>query len=163
MKAILAMFGAALLCAAAAGQAAPVFSIKQNVASDNFAAQTLKKGAWEFGVLAGGGAGLGKSDDTQFVLAGGRLGYVLTRDHLPGWLRGNFQWTVDLMPILTVFPPQGPIYGGGFKPVIWQWNFTSHKKFVPYFSADGGILFSARNVPPGDTSYVNFMPGASLG
>ncbi|MGB6392952.1 MAG: hypothetical protein WBF14_11335 [Candidatus Acidiferrales bacterium] len=163
MKAILAMFGAALLCAAAAGQAAPVFSIEQNVASDNFAAQTLKKGAWEFGILAGGGTGLGKSDDTQFMLAGGRVGYVLTGDHLPGWLRGNFQWTVDLMPILTVFPPQGPIYGGGFKPVIWQWNFTSHKKFVPYFSADGGILFSARNVPPGDTSYVNFMPGASLG
>jgi lipid A 3-O-deacylase len=170
--AVWGLLGALVVCGAAAGQSAGPATLgattsgaasAASAAGDDFAGQTIKKGTWELGLLGGGGEGLGKSDNTQFAFAGGRVGYVLTGEHLPGWLRGNFQWTVDMMPVLTVFPASGAIYGGGFKPVIWQWNFTSHRKFVPYFSADGGILFTTHNVPPGNTSYVNFMPGASFG
>jgi lipid A 3-O-deacylase len=118
--------------------------------------QSLKKGAIELGAFAGGGTGLGHSDGTQFVYAGGRAGYILTGDHLSGWLRGNFEWAVDAMPLYSVLPPGGAIYGGSFKPVIWQWNFTHGKKIAPYAAAHGGIVFSTSNVPPGDTSYVNF-------
>jgi len=118
--------------------------------------QSLKKGAIELGAFAGGGTGLGHSDGTQFVYAGGRAGYILTGDHLSGWLRGNFEWAVDVMPLYAVLPPAGAIYGGSFKPAIWQWNFTRGKKIAPYVAAAGGIVFSTRNVPPGDTSPVNF-------
>ncbi|HKM91566.1 MAG TPA: acyloxyacyl hydrolase [Candidatus Acidoferrales bacterium] len=118
--------------------------------------QSLKKGAVELGALVGGGTGLGHSDGTQFVYAGGRAGFILTGNHLPGWLRGNFEWAVDAMPVYTVLAPTGAIYGGSFKPAIWQWNFTRGKKIAPYVAAAGGIVFSTSNVPPGDTSTVNF-------
>ena len=119
-------------------------------------AEYLDRGAWEFGVFSGGGLGLGKSDTTQFMYAGGRIGLMLTGEHLHGWRRGEFEWAVDLMPMYTVFPPNSAVYGGSFKPVIWQWNFTSGKKIIPYVAAAGGIVFTRANVPPGDTSTVNF-------
>ena len=123
----------------------------------------LDKGTWELGLFGGGGMGLGKSDTTQFFYAGGRVGRVLTSDHLSGIFRGNFEWAVDVMPVYVVFPPESAVYGGSFKPAIWKWNFTSGKKIVPYFAAEGGIVFSASNIPPGDTSQVNFTPGAAFG
>ncbi len=119
-------------------------------------AQSMTRGTWELGVFSGGGIGLGKSDNTQFMYAGGRVGLVLTGEHGSGPFRGNFEWAVDLMPFYTVFPPASAVYGGSFKPVIWQWNFTSGKKIAPYVAAAGGIVFSTDDVPPGNTSPVNF-------
>jgi len=141
------LFALALPSLAPAQRSAPPSSLP---------AQPLPSRTWEFGVFSGGGLGLGKSDTTQFMYAGGRIGRVLTGEHLHGWLRGNFEWAVDLMPMYTVFPPGSAVYGGSFKPVIWQWNFTSRKKVVPYIAAAGGIVFSRHNIPPGDTSTVNF-------
>jgi lipid A 3-O-deacylase len=123
----------------------------------------IQKGTWELGLFAGGGIGLGKSDNTQFFYAGGRAGRVLTSDHLSGIFRGNFEWAVDVMPIYVVFPPESAVYGGSIKPAIWKWNFTSGKKIVPYFAAEGGVVFSRDNIPPGDTSQINFTPGAAFG
>jgi hypothetical protein len=34
---------------------------------------------------------------------------------------------------------------------------------VPYLAAEGGLLFSSTEIPPGDTSRVNFMPGGAVG
>ena len=127
------------------------------------AGDSLVRGAWEFSALGGGGSGLGKSDKTQFFYAGGRAGRVLTAEHLPGILRGNFEWAVDLLPVYSVFTPNGAVYGASFKPVIWQWNFTRGRKIVPYAAIAGGIVFTTRNIPPGDTSSVNFTPQASFG
>jgi lipid A 3-O-deacylase len=125
--------------------------------------ESLTKGTWEFGAISGGGVGLGHSDDTQFFFAGGRVGRVLTHGHLSVLLRGNFEWAGDFMPIYTVFPPSSAIYGGSFKPVIWQWNFTRGKRIAPYLAAAGGVLFSTHNVPPGNTSFVNFTPQGAFG
>ncbi|MGA7915168.1 MAG: hypothetical protein WCA00_08035, partial [Candidatus Acidiferrales bacterium] len=70
-------------------------------ADQNWVSQSLNK-TWELGVLAGGGTGLGKSGGTQFIYAGGRIGFILTHDHLPGLLHGNFEWAVDVMPLYAV-------------------------------------------------------------
>jgi len=138
-----------LLCSTIAAQAPPE--------------NPIQKGTWELGLFTGGGIGLGKSDNTQFFYAGGRAGRVLTSDHFSGIVRGNFEWAVDVMPIYVVFPPESAVYGGSIKPAIWKWNFTSGKKIVPYFAAEGGVVFSRHNIPPGDTSQINFTPGAAFG
>ncbi len=124
---------------------------------------SLTRGAVNLGFLAGGGTGLGKSDNTQFFYAGGRVGIVLTHDHLPGLLRGNFEWDFDVLPVYPVFPPSDGVWGGSIRPVIWKWNFTHGRKIAPYFAAEGGIVFTRDNIPPGDTSQVNFTPGAAFG
>lgn len=127
-------------------------------AAQNLPSDSLTRGTVELAPFIGGGSGLGKSSGTQFFYLGGRGGLVLTGEHLPGFLRGNFEWAVDVMPVYTVFTTNGAVYGASIKPVIWQWNFTSGQKFAPYVAAAGGIVFTTRNVPPGDTSQVNFTP-----
>jgi lipid A 3-O-deacylase len=124
---------------------------------------SLSVGTWELAPLVGAGSGLGKSANTQFFYAGGRVGRIFTGEHLPWFLRGDFEWAVDAMPVYTFFTPSGTVYGGSFKPVIWQWNFTRGQKFAPYVAAAGGIVFTTKNIPPGNTSYVNFTPQFVVG
>ena len=108
MKFISALIFALFLAAAVAAQDAP-----SAPAAQDWVSQSLKRGAWELGVLAGGGTGLGKSSGTQFVYAGGRAGLILTGNHLPGFLHGNFEWAVDVMPLYAVLPPARPDGDGG--------------------------------------------------
>ena len=145
--------------------AAAIFALLMatTISAQDLVASSLTRGTWEVGVFAGGGDGFGKSDNTQFMIAGSRIGWVLTGNHLPWILRGNFEWAVDLMPVYIVFPPNSAVYGASFKPAIWQWNFTHWKKASPFFAAAGGVLFTRQNIPPGDTSQVNFTPQADFG
>lgn len=164
MKIIVAIcFLLAFVCLAQAQDVPPQKAPKQDSSDQDLPTRSLTKGTWEFGLIGGGGEGLGMRTNTQFMYAGGRVGVVLSHEHLSGWMRGNFEWATDLMPIYVVFPPQSAIYGGSFKPVMWLWNFTSGKKIAPYFGPEAGVLFSAHNVPPGNTSYVNFTPGGVFG
>jgi len=143
--------------------AAALLFVASAAAAQDLPSASLTKGTWDLGAFAGGGTGLGKSDDTQFFFAGGRVGRIFTGEHLSGWARGNFEWAVDLMPVYVVFPPLSGVYGGSFKPVIWQWNFTGGKKFSPYAAIHGGVVFSRSNIPPGDTSDVNFTTQGVFG
>lgn len=67
------------------------------------------------------------------------------------------------MPMYTTFTPHGAVYGGSLKPVMLRWNFTRGGKVVPYVAAAGGIVFSTANIPPGNTSSVDFTPRAEFG
>src|ERR1700747_597468 len=140
-----------------------VLFIASAAAAQGLPSSSLTRGTWELGVFAGGGDGLGKSDNTQFLVAGGRGGLVLTGEHLPGILRGNFEWAVEVIPVYFVFPPNRGIYGGSVKPFLWEWNFTHFQKVSPFFGVAGGALFTRANIPPGDTSTVNFTPQIDLG
>ncbi|MGH9775587.1 MAG: acyloxyacyl hydrolase [Candidatus Acidiferrales bacterium] len=140
------------------------FFVMTGIASaQGLPSQSLARGTWELTPIVGGGTGLGKSDNTQFIFAGVRVGRVMTKEHLSGWAHGNFELAVDLLPLYEVFSTAGPVYGGGFRPAVFQWNFTRGQKFAPYINAAGGILFSTQNIPPGNTSYVNFTSQGGLG
>lgn len=126
-------------------------------------AASLMKGRWEFAATGSGGPGQAGASNTQFVYAGARIGRVLGGNHFSGWRRGNFEWAADFLPVYAVRMPQGTVYGSSFKPVIWQWNFTSGRRIAPYIAAGGGVLFTMHNVPPGNTSWVNFTPQGAFG
>jgi lipid A 3-O-deacylase len=159
----LALLLVSVSIAAAQTESTTPASAATTTTSDDYVHFSLERGKVNLGFLAGGGTGLGKSDNTQFLYAGGRIGLVLTHDHLPWLLRGNFEWDFDVLPMYPVFPPNGGVWGGSIRPVIWKWNFTHGRKIAPYFAAEGGIVFTRNNVPPGDTSQVNFTPGAAFG
>ena len=83
---------------------------------------------WDFGVWAGGGFSVpGGTKDTQAINAGVRLGKVLTDDLGGGFVRGNFEWSADLIPVYYVLQPAPAknAYGAGFNPVNLKWNFTN--------------------------------------
>jgi hypothetical protein len=120
---------------------------------------------WDLGVWAGGGFSVpGGTKDTQAVNAGVRLGKVLTGDHGGGFVRGNFEWSADLIPVYYVLQPAPAknAYGAGFNPVNLKWNFTNSARTVPYFELGGGVLFTNTEVPA-TTSTVNFVTHAALG
>ena len=120
---------------------------------------------WDFGVWAGGGFSVpGGTKDTHAFNAGVRLGKVLTDDHLGGFLRGNFEWSADLIPLYYIWQPAPAksAYSAAFNPVNLKWNFTSSARTVPYLELGGGVLFSNHAVPL-NTSHVNFVTHATLG
>ncbi len=118
---------------------------------------------WDLGVWAGGGFSVpGGTKDTQMMTAGVRLGKVLTGDHGGGFVRGNFEWSADVMPLYYVVQPGQNAYSAGFNPVNLKWNFTNSAKTVPYLEFGGGVLFSNTEVPAA-TSNVNFLTHAALG
>ncbi len=137
---------AIVLCAAAATAQTPL----------------SKAGTWEFGPWFGGGVGLGKSSDIHFLSAGARLGTILTHQIGTSRFRGSLEWAADVIPMYLVYQPNR-VYGGSFNPVVLKWNFTGGKRIVPFVAAEGGVLFTTREVPPGDTSTVNFTPGLASG
>jgi lipid A 3-O-deacylase len=135
------------------------------LASAQQTSKPLDDKPWELGVWAGGGFSVpGGTADTHLFNGGGRLGKVLTADHGSGFLRGNFEWAADVMPVYYIWQPAPAknAYGAGFNPVNLKWNFTNSAKTVPYLEFGGGVLVSSTEVPR-NTSTVNFLTHAALG
>jgi lipid A 3-O-deacylase len=117
---------------------------------------------WDTGIwFAGGHSVPGGTAGVSLFDAGVRLGKVLTHDHGPGFMRGNFEYAIDLVPLYLVHQ-NSTVYGGGFNPINLKWNFTSSRRVTPYLELGGGTLFSTRDVPNG-TNNVNFRTHGSLG
>ena len=135
------------------------------LASAQDSARPLDGKPWDLGVWAGGGFSVpGGTQDTHTMNAGVRLGKVLTGDHFGSVLRGNFEWSADLMPVYYIwqpFPAQNT-YAAAFNPINLKWNFTHAARRVPYLELGGGVLFSKHDVPV-NTSHVNFLTHAALG
>lgn len=130
--------------------------------AQNFTSESLHKDARNIAVWGEGGASVaGGVEDSELFSAGVRIGRVLTNELGSGILRGNFEYGVDLIP-LTIIQAPNTVYGAGVAPVNLKWNFTGAKRIAPYFELNGGVLFTASEVPP-DSSKVNFTSGATAG
>jgi hypothetical protein len=111
--------------------------------------------------IAGGHSVPGGTSVVGAFDLGVRLGKTLTQDHGRGFLRGNFEYAVDLLPVYEIHQTSW-VYGGGFNPINLKWNFTSAKHVTPYLELGGGTLFSTHDVPAG-TNSVNFRTHAAFG
>jgi hypothetical protein len=122
-----------------------------------------ERGGNEVQVWTGGGHGLsGSTSDTGVWNVGVRYGWVLTNPHGPGFLRGRFEYAVDVVPVFLVFQPVGTSYGFGINPFALKWNLDAGRRIVPYFELGGGTLFTSHEVPAG-TSQVNFTSSGAFG
>jgi lipid A 3-O-deacylase len=126
-------------------------------------------GGHEIELWTGGGHSVpGGTSGTSVWNVGARHGWILTRPFGPGFLKGRFEYAVDVVPLFVVFQdanefePASRAYGAGFNPLNLKWNFATRGKVVPYFELSGGVLFTNHDVPAG-TNNVNFTPGAALG
>jgi len=120
-------------------------------------------GGREIQVWTGGGPSVpGGTSDTSVWNVGFRYGWILTRPHGPGFLKGRFEYAVDAVPVFMVFQRYNTAYGAGFNPLGLKWDFAARGRIEPYLELGGGTLFTNHQVPIG-TSAVNFTPSAALG
>jgi hypothetical protein len=120
-------------------------------------------GGHELQLWGGGGHSVsGGTSKTGVGNVGLRYGWVLTRPHGPGFLKGRFEYAVDAVPLFLVFQPTNTSYGFGLNPIDLKWNFATRGDFVPFIELDGGTLFTSNEVPRG-TSKTNFTTSAALG
>ena len=125
--------------------------------------QVLRTPGWNKGVFVGGSTSFANTPSAQTFLAGARFGRVLTRELGHSALRGSFEMAVDVIPINEFWVDGNAQYAGAINPFIAKWNFTGGQTVAPYLAAVGGVVFSSSNLPPGDTSQVNFTSGLELG
>lgn len=111
---------------------------------------------------AGGHSVQGGTSNTGISDIGLRYGWVITGEHLPGFLRGRFEYVVDAEPLYLIYQPANTAYGVGFNPFGLKWNFARRGRLSPFFELSGGTLFTDHNVPT-YTNTVNFTSAAALG
>lgn len=120
-------------------------------------------GGHELQVWTGGGPSVpGGTQNTSVWNAGGRYGWILTRPHGPGFLKGRFEYFLEAVPVFVVFQKTDTAYGGGVNPLGLKWDFATRGRIVPYLELNGGTLFTNRDVPLGTTN-VNFTSAAAFG
>ena len=124
---------------------------------------SVKHPNWNYGLFAIGGSGLNNESDVHMFGVGGRLGRVLTEQHGPGVLRGTFEWNAELLPFYQFYYPGDKATGAVINPIVLKYNFTHGTNLAPYFEAIGGVIFTNKNFPPGDTAQINFNTGAAVG
>jgi len=78
----------------------------------------------------------------------------LTRELKWGPIRGRFAWGVEAMPLFAQFEPSA-IYGAGFAPVIWRWNFPPRPRWSVFAELSMGGLWTSDPIPE-DTGRANF-------
>jgi lipid A 3-O-deacylase len=120
-------------------------------------------GGHELQVWTGGGHSVpGGTSHTDVWNAGVRYGWILTRPHGPGFLKGRFEYLLDATPVFAVWQRFNTTYGGGLSPLGLKWNFATRSRVDPYLELNGGTLFTNKNVPPG-TNDVNFTSAGAFG
>src|SRR6202035_5926414 len=92
-------------------------------------------GGHEIEVWTGGGPSVpGGTSDTGVWNVGLRYGWILTRPHGPGFLKGRFEYALDAVPLFLVFQPANTAFGAGFNPLNLKWNFATRGRVVPYLA-----------------------------
>ena len=96
--------------------------------ADRAETETFRKGDTELGMLVAWGIAhdLGGVGNRQFLAFGGRLGRILTRPSGPGFLRGNLEIAMELLPVFLMFQ-ETTVYG-----------FSSTLLLRHYFSPTAG-------------------------
>jgi hypothetical protein len=108
---------------------------------------------------------------------------VLTDPHLPGLLRGQFEYAGELMPYWQSFTPapsiretpysyQGqsgyilePYNGGTFSgvsitPIILRWDLHPGRRLAPFLQGAGGLIWTNHKYPP-DIIVPTGQPGGT--
>jgi hypothetical protein len=141
----------------------PIFCAAQSAAGQPGPEPGPEEDGHEIQIWTGGGHSVpGGTADTSAFNAGFRYGWVISGPHLPGFLRGRFEYALDAVPVFLVFQPSNTAYGAGFDPLGLKWNFQRRSRFSPYIELTGGVLFTNHNVPA-YTNTVNFMDQAAFG
>ncbi|HEY4356883.1 MAG TPA: acyloxyacyl hydrolase [Acidobacteriaceae bacterium] len=130
----------------------------------------------------------------HFLMAGVQGSKVLTPQIGNGLLRGNFAYGVEIFPFWQSYTPHfqrancyatqqpgtslvgpgtyctplftvgGTYTGASITPVIFRWNFTSGKRWMPWVQGAGGLIWTNHKYPAFGSDVLNLNndgPGAN--
>jgi Lipid A 3-O-deacylase (PagL) len=127
-------------------------------------AAALTRGSTEWSVAAGVAQGISllqSGGGQRYAMPSVSWGRVLTDPRGPRWMRGRFEWLVELSPFFVEWE-EGHARGAGVVPLAWRWNFERGGTVVPFTEVGGGALWTTTAVPAG-TSSTNFTTYAGAG
>src|SRR5947209_18629192 len=117
------------------------------------AQQGPEDGGREVQLWTGGGYTVpGGTKNTGIWNLGLRYGWILTRPHGPGILKGRFEYAVDGVPMFLVFQHFNTAYGLGFNAIDLKWDFATRSSVVRYLELDADTVFTTHSVPLGATT-----------
>jgi hypothetical protein len=70
----------------------------------------------------------------------------LTREIKLIGISGRFAWGVEATPLFAQFDPS-TIYGVGFAPVVWRWNFPPKPRWSAFAELSMGGLWTTDPIP----------------
>jgi lipid A 3-O-deacylase len=127
---------------------------------------------WNYGAFFNGGVGTGERSDYTFFSVGARAGKVLTDPAGPGLLRGQFEYSGEILPwwqantprfdrafvsatsnpnvvaISGLFPTGGAYNGVSITPIILRWDLEPHRRVLPFVQGAGGLVWTDHKFPP---------------
>ena len=128
-----------------------------------FAQASPENSSREWQIWTGGGHGINGSQQGDGLWnLGLRYGMILTSPHLPGILRGQLEYAVDVVPVWVIAQKTNTAYGASVDPFAFKWILDTPKKVKPFFQIEGGALFTNTKVPEG-TSQINFTTSGGIG
>ena len=126
-------------------------------------AGAAEDGGHEIQLWTGGGHSVpGGTSNTGVWNAGLRYGWILTRPHGPGFLKGRFEYALDAVPAFWCSSLPTPPEGAGFNPLNLKWNFATPGRLVLISNSAAGPCLPTTMFPTG-TNPVNFTSSAALG
>ena len=133
---------------------------------------------WDFGALVQSGFGVTEDRGSfKFLMIGGHAGRVLTPNLGSGFLKGNFEYGVELFPLWQSYTPKfqrancvlaatpggsqpgttvlcssqytvgGTSTGVSVTPIILRWNFTHGERWMPWIQGAGGVVWTNHKYP----------------
>jgi hypothetical protein len=127
----------------------------------------LEKGAVEFGAIFGSAlpvSWLRAHADRHLTMASLDVGRVVSKQKGRGPLAGNFEFLLEITPLLVVQQP-AHTFGLTASPLHMRWNFAAGgaRLMRVFAEASGGIVYTSQPVPVRATTSFNFIDQAGFG
>ncbi|MCU1313416.1 MAG: acyloxyacyl hydrolase [Acidobacteriaceae bacterium] len=130
------------------------------------------KHRWNWGAFFNGGTSARNTPSYRFLSVGVRAGKILTDPAGPGFLRGQFEYSAELMPwwqgytspyqrynltatsnpgIVAIAGPYrtgGSYNGVSVTPIILRWDLAGTRRIMPFVQGAGGLIWTDHKFPP---------------
>lgn len=135
--------------------------------------ETMRDHPWNWGAFFSSGFSAGDKPSSSYLSVGVRAGKVLTEPHGRGLLRGQFEYSGEIMPwwqvrtdtftrfnLYATDDPNiaaisGPYKTGGayngisITPILLRWDFaTGTRRILPFIQGGGGLIWTNHKFPP---------------
>jgi hypothetical protein len=123
-----------------------------------------QKGSVHWRIIGGGALPVdfrSARPDRRLTFGAVEIGRILTTKHGPGLLAGQFELSLQMMPIVVRGPED--FWGVGLTPVFIRWSFSGTRVVRPFVDASVGLMFVDWSTPGPGRIPINFNEQMGIG